>query len=274
MSPTPATSPAQRWRPTPLLQASVGIHAVAAVGLFTPAWPWSVAALTANHAVLATTGLWPRSQGLGPNITHLDRAQAHYAITIDDGPDPEVTPAVLDLLDELQTRATFFCIGDRVRQYPTLAREIVQRGHALGNHSQRHRHNFSLQGPGALKREISAAQATLQDVTGVSPTFFRAPAGLRNPFLDPVLHGLGLQLASWTRRGFDTRCGDAATVLQRLTRSLQGGDILLLHDGHAARTAQGRPVLLDVLPALVQQARAQGLQAVRLDQAGAMTQAA
>jgi peptidoglycan/xylan/chitin deacetylase (PgdA/CDA1 family) len=252
----------------------VGIHAVAAVGLFTPAWPWSVAALTANHAVLATTGLWPRSQGLGPNITHLDRAQAHYAITIDDGPDPEVTPAVLDLLDELQTRATFFCIGDRVRQYPTLAREIAQRGHALGNHSQRHRHNFSLQGLGALKREISAAQATLQDVTGVSPTFFRAPAGLRNPFLDPVLHGLGLQLASWTRRGFDTRCGDAATVLQRLTRSLQGGDILLLHDGHAARTPQGRPVLLDVLPALVQQASAQGLQAVRLDHAGAISESA
>jgi peptidoglycan/xylan/chitin deacetylase (PgdA/CDA1 family) len=265
MNPTPVTPPAQRWHPTPLLQASVGIHAVAAVGLFTPAWPWSVAALTTNHVVLAATGLWPRSHGLGPNLTHLDREQAIFAITIDDGPDPEVTPQVLDLLDELQTPATFFCIGDLVRKHPAVAREIVRRGHALGNHSQRHWHNFSLQGPGALRREISAAQATLQDATGVSPVFFRAPAGLRNPFLDPVLHGLGLQLASWTRRGFDTRSGDASTVLQRLTKSLRGGDILLLHDGHAARTAQGRPVLLDVLPLLVQQARAQGLQPVRLD---------
>jgi len=115
-----------------------------------------------------------------------------------------------------------------------------------------------------LRREISAAQATLEDVTGQRPQFFRAPAGLRNIFLDPVLHELGLQLASWTRRGFDTRTGNADLVLQRLTRNLAAGDILLLHDHHAALSPAGRPVILEVLPPLLAALRAQGLQAVRL----------
>jgi peptidoglycan/xylan/chitin deacetylase (PgdA/CDA1 family) len=257
-----------RWRPTPLVQASVGLHAVALAGLFTPAWPWSLGALAADHALLTAAGLWPRSSWLGPNLTHLPRALPQVALTIDDGPDPQVTPAVLDLLDELQAVATFFCIGEHVQRHPALAREIVRRGHAIGNHSQHHRHHFSVLGPARLRREISAAQDTLADITGVRPAWFRAPAGLRNVFLDPVLHGLGLQLASWTRRGFDTRTGDATLVLRRLTRHLSGGDILLLHDHHAARTPQGQPVLLEVLPPLLAAIRAKGLQTVRLEPVG------
>lgn len=253
-----------RWSPTPLLQASVGLHAVALAGLFTPAWPWSLGALLADHALLTVAGLWPRSSWLGPNLTHLPRALPQLALTIDDGPDPEVTPAVLDLLDELQAVATFFCIGEHVQRHPALAREIVRRGHAIGNHSQHHRHHFSLMGPAQLRREIRAAQDTIAEATGVAPAWFRAPAGLRNVFLDPVLHGLGLRLASWTRRGFDTRTGDATLVLRRLTRHLGAGDILLLHDHHAARTPQGRPVLLEVLPPLLAAIREKGLQTVRL----------
>lgn len=217
--------------------------------------------------MIAATGLWPRSSWLGANLTHLSRQRPEVAITIDDGPDPQVTPAVLDLLDELQVQATFFCIGDHVQRHPALAREIVRRGHALGNHSQHHRHHFSLMGPAQLRREISSAQTTLEDITGVRPRFFRAPAGLRNIFLDPVLHELGLQLASWTRRGFDTRTGDTGLVLRRLTRQLGAGDILLLHDHHAALSPAGRPVLLEVLPPLLAAIRARGLQPVRLDAA-------
>ena len=101
-------------------------------------------------------------------------------------------------------------------------------------------------------------------VTGQRPSCFRAPAGLRNPFLEPVLHRLGLSLVSWTRRGFDTREGDAQRVLARLTRGLAAGDILLLHDGNAARTARGEPVLLEVLPLLLERLRADGLRAVTL----------
>jgi peptidoglycan/xylan/chitin deacetylase (PgdA/CDA1 family) len=256
---------ARRWKPAPLVQGSLGLHALAAAGLFTPAWPWSVGALVADHALITFAGLWPRSPWLGPNLTHLPRHLPQVAITIDDGPDPDVTPAVLDLLDERQAVATFFCIGAQVQRHPALAREIVRRGHAIGNHSQHHRHHFSLMAPAQIRREIGAAQDSIAQATGVAPAWFRAPAGLRNVFLDPVLHELGLRLASWTRRGFDTRTGDAALVLRRLTRQLAAGDILLLHDHHAALTPAGRPVLLDVLPGLLQAVQDQGLQTVRLD---------
>lgn len=104
-------------------------------------------------------------------------------------------------------------------------------------------------------------------MTGQRPTCFRAPAGLRNPFLAPVLHRLGLSLVSWTRRGFDTRESDPATVLARLTHGLRAGDILLLHDGHAARTTAGRAVLLEVLPPLLSRLRAEGLRTVTLPEA-------
>jgi peptidoglycan/xylan/chitin deacetylase (PgdA/CDA1 family) len=90
---------------------------------------------------------------------------------------------------------------------------------------------------------------------------------LRNPFLAPVLHRLGLSLVSWTRRGFDTREGNPATVLARLVRGLKAGDILLLHDGHAARTEGGRAVVLEVLPPLLARIRSDGLRAVTLPEA-------
>ena len=94
--------------------------------------------------------------------------------------------------------------------------------------------------------------------------FFRAPAGLRNPFLDPVLARLGLTLASWSARGFDTRIGDAERVRQALLRGLQAGAILLLHDGNAARSPRGIPVILEVLPAVLEAAAAAGLRLVTL----------
>jgi peptidoglycan/xylan/chitin deacetylase (PgdA/CDA1 family) len=190
--------------------------------------------------------------------------KAGVAITIDDGPDPDVTPQVLEQLDERRARATFFCIGERVLRYPDLAQEIVRRGHAIENHSQRHRHNFSLLGPGAMSAEICRGQESISKVTGSTPLFFRAPAGLRNPFLDPILARLGLQLASWTRRGFDTVSADTEAVFRRLARPLQGGDILLLHDGHAARTRSGAPVILQVLPRLLDTLKGEGLSPVTL----------
>jgi peptidoglycan/xylan/chitin deacetylase (PgdA/CDA1 family) len=259
--------------PVPLfLKLSAGVHLAAAVAWIAApsSWPWALLALAANHAVITAVGLWPRSNWLGTNLTRLPHAAAargEVAITIDDGPDPTVTPAVLDLLDAHRARATFFCIAERAAQHPQLVREIVQRGHSVQNHSATHSHRFSLLGPRGFAAEVGAAQDRLQALAGIRPTFFRAPAGLRNPFLAPVLHRLGLTLASWTRRGFDTRERDADRVLQRLTHSLRAGDILLLHDGNAARTSEGRPVVLDVLPRLLVQMRTAGLHAVTLPEA-------
>src|SRR5260370_31686734 len=245
-----------RWTPSPLLLASGAAHlGAAAAALARPrAWPWALGALVANHVALAAASLWPRSQLLGPNWIRLpaqNGAAAGVAITIDDGPDPEVTPQVLSQLAAHHARATFFCVGVRVERYADLAREIVSRGHAIENHSQRHRHNFSLLGPKGISAEISRAQDSILRVTGSRPRFFRAPAGLRNPFLDPVLARLQLRLASWTRRGFDTVNANADVVYRRLANPLQDGDILLLHDGNAARGRGGKPVILEGLPRLL-----------------------
>lgn len=257
----------RRWRPAPVVSGTVALHAgAAALTVVQPScWPYAVGAVAASHAVLAAAGLWPRSALLGPNWTRLPaQAGAQIAITIDDGPDPEVTPRVLDMLDRYHARATFFCIGEVARRHPHLVEAIVTRGHAVENHSQHHRHHFSLFGPRALRREIEAGQRTLTELSGMAPLFFRAPAGLRNPFLEPVLCRLGLQLASWTRRGFDTRTHDAALVAKRLLHTLAARDILLLHDGHAARDERGQPVVIDALEIVLQAAHEAGLRCTTL----------
>lgn len=257
------------WTPSPTLKASFALHGAAALGtLAAPAlWPWALGAVVANHALLTTAGLLPRSTLLGANLTHLPTpaaARGEIALTIDDGPDPEVTPQVLDLLDAAGVKASFFCIGHRARENPALCREIVARGHRVENHGDSHSKAFAFFGPGRMRADIARAQETLADITGSAPRFFRATAGLRNPFLDPVLAALDLQLASWTRRPFDTREGNPTLVFTRLTENLAGGDILLLHDGHAARTAHGQPVILVVLPQLLQRVKEQQLKPVTL----------
>lgn len=269
MNAAPPPSPPWPW--PPLVKASAAVHAGAAALALAPGlWPWAAGAVLANQAVLTAAGLWPRSALLGPNITRLPPASAargEIAITLDDGPDPEVTPAVLDQLEAAGAKATFFCIAARAAAHPALVREIVRRGHSVQNHSHVHRHHFALLGPRGFAAEIGRAQAVLADLTGRMPHCFRAPAGLRNPLLDPVLHRLNLQLVSWTRRGFDTRDPDPARVLQRLTKHLSAGDILLLHDGHARQGASGGPVILEVLPRLLLRLHEHGLSPVSLDSA-------
>jgi peptidoglycan/xylan/chitin deacetylase (PgdA/CDA1 family) len=271
----PDAAPERRWPVTGYpfaLKVTAAWHALALAGCAGAPhmWPWWLAGTAVNHAAVTAAGLWPRSTMLGPNWTHLPaipRNANAIALTLDDGPDPVVTPQVLDLLDAYGARATFFLIGERARRYPALTREIVARGHGVENHSQKHVHTFSVRGMGALSREIDAAQRTLTELTGERPAFFRAPAGLRNIFLEPVLQKLDLRLAAWTRRGFDTRERDPEVVAERLLRDLAPRDILLLHDGDAATTGDGQPVLLSVLPRVFDAAANQGLRFVTLREA-------
>lgn len=230
-------------------------------------WPWTLSAVVANHLQLTAIGLWPRSTWLGSNWTTLPAAAAarnEIAITIDDGPDPDVTPEVLRILAHYEARASFFCVGERAERHAQCVQQVVAAGHAIENHTYHHAHTFSLLGPRALRREIERAQRALSALSGAAPRFFRAPAGLRNPLLDPVLHRLQLQLASWTRRGFDTVKSDPQVVLRRLTHRLRAGDILLLHDGHAARSPAGVPVVIEVLPQLLESVRRLSLRPVTL----------
>lgn len=261
-------------RPRPLVLASAVLHVLALMVLVgQPAWwPWALCAVALDHLALVGAGLWPHSRLLGANIMRLPTeaaARAELALTFDDGPDPQITPAVLALLEAHDVRATFFCIGERARGQPALCREILRHGHALESHTERHRYTFSLLGPQGYRRELRAAQQSFKAIIGREPTFFRAPAGVRNLFLQPILEELGLRLVSWTRRGYDTRERDPEKVLKRLRRGLMPGAILLLHDGNAARTRDGRPIVLEVLPQLLEDIRRAGLVPVTLPTAHA-----
>lgn len=259
------------WRPSGLLYAAAATHvgALGAVLLAPATLPWAAGGVAASHLLMAGAGLWPRCAWLGPNLRQLPpQAEDCIALTFDDGPDPELTPRVLDWLARHDLRATFFCIGARAERHPTLVREIARAGHAVENHSQHHSHRFSVSGPGWMRAEIASAQQVLAELAGTAPRFFRAPAGLRNPFLEPALCGLGLNLASWTRRGFDTLPrARPERIAARLLRGLAARDILLLHDGHGARMAGGTHTLPAVLPHVLAAVQDAGLRCVTLREA-------
>lgn len=259
----------RRWRPPASLRISAAIHAVAAAGVLAAPgrWPLAAALVAANHLVLTVAGLMPRSRLLGPNLTRLPPAAARggqVALTLDDGPDPEVTPRVLAQLERTGATASFFLIGRRAEQHPDLVAEIVRRGHRVENHTYSHANLFAMHGPRAQAADIDRAQRVLTDLSGRAPVYLRPPAGIRSPLLDWIIGHRGLCLTSWTRRGFDTVDSDAVRVAGRLTRRLRAGDVLLLHDGNAARNAAHRPVVLDALPRVLDALAAHGLRAVAL----------
>ena len=233
------------------VRLSAALHvAGAGVCLVAPrAWPLVAATIIPDHLLLAWGSLRPRSALVGPNLRRLpDRAaENEVALTFDDGPDPRTTPRVLDLLDARRARATFFCVGRKAEQHPDLVREIARRGHRVENHSFGHAGTFCCWSPDAQAGDIDRAQATLARLAGAVPRYFRAPAGLRSPWLDGVLRSRGLTLVSWTRRGLDTISRRPEAVVRRLTRGLAAGDILVLHDGGGAVGPEALPRLLDAI---------------------------
>lgn len=260
------------WRPTPVIRLSILLHVAAGVTVaMQPAlWPWALGAVGGNHLLLTAAVFWPRGRALGANMDRLPAtavARREVCITFDDGPDPEVTPRVLDLLDREGAKATFFCVGEKAAAFPDIVREIVRRGHGVENHSQRHSNAFAFYGIFRLRRDLESTQAVVSGITGRPPRFFRAPVGLRSPLLDPVLARCGLRYVSWTRRGLDAVHRNPDRVLRRLVSGLAAGDILLLHDNGAWRTRDGTPVALAVLPGLLNRIRASGLTPVTLSAA-------
>ena len=248
---------------------SAGIHLAAlAAAVANPAW-WRLAlsAVVANHLTIGVAGMLPRCGWLGENVTRLPVPGASdglVALTFDDGPDPAVTPVVLEMLERAGARATFFCIGRRAEQHPDLVRAIRERGHGVENHTYSHPNSFALRGPGEMAAQIVRAQQAIERSGGGSPSLFRAPAGIRNPWLGSVLAGTGHRLVSWTRRGYDTVTPSSARVADRLARGLEAGDILLLHDGASARDREGRPVVLDALRRTIERLSAAGLRSEAL----------
>jgi peptidoglycan/xylan/chitin deacetylase (PgdA/CDA1 family) len=172
-----------------------------------------------SHVPVWWGTLKPDSRVFSPVLRRLPTDARRVWLTIDDGPSDD-TLAILDLLDRHGMRATFFVIGERAARRPELIREIVRRGHTLGNHSQTHPQAwFWALGPRRLREEIARNQSTLAGITGTAPRWFRAVVGLANPFVAAPLREHGLARVAWCARGFDAVASDPHAVVARIERA-------------------------------------------------------
>lgn len=188
-------------------------------------------------ALLAYHLFVPSAQGLGHLHRRFITARREVWLTIDDGPDPEDTPAILELLGARGAQATFFVIGEKAARHPALITAILAAGHEVAHHTHTHPlANFWCASPGRVTRELDDAFAALR-AAGVTPTRFRPPAGIRNLWLARALRIRGLTGVGWSARGLERWSGDAATVARRVLRGLAPGAILLLHEGPAVPAA-------------------------------------
>lgn len=209
-------------------------------------WRWGWPAGLACGATIAGLACWgtlrPASRWFGPVVTRVVGVEP--LLTIDDGPDPDDTPVILDALDRHGVKAVFFVIGQKVREHPELAREIVRRGHELGNHTMTHpQATMWCAGPVRTRREIDEGQRAIEEVTGQRPRWFRAPVGHRNFFTHPVLAEHGLELVAWSQRAFDTVETDVERMVERLTADPGDGGILLMHEATPVARRLIGPVL-------------------------------
>ena len=262
--------------PRPLRSApvhwAIGIShgaGLAAIAAAPATWPWALGAMAATHAYGMTRSASAKSSFLGPILWQLPphaAARGEVALTFDDGPDPAITPRVLDVLDAIGAKATFFCIAERVRAHPALAREMLFRGHNVENHSSGHSPWLGTYGPRRMRRAIADAQQAIADVTGVLPVLYRPPFGVRTPFTEPALARLGLHCVGWGVRSYDTVDDDGDRVARRVLRGVDAGAIVLLHDGVSIRRRPDpdHASVVEALPQVLTALHERGLRAVAL----------
>jgi peptidoglycan/xylan/chitin deacetylase (PgdA/CDA1 family) len=189
----------------------------------------------------------------------LERLQAeHVALSFDDGPDPDGTPAVLDALDEAGVKATFFMVGDQVKQSPSLAREVVNRGHDVGLHGGTHSSQRDLE-DWKVKDEMAYALGTVEVATGRRPTRFRPPYGVFSEAGYEACRALRLEPVYWSAWGMDWETISAERITDIVERDLEPGAIVVLHD--SARYSHRPDVAETVraIPLLAAAAAARGL---------------
>ncbi|SDS13121.1 polysaccharide deacetylase family protein [Opitutus sp. GAS368] len=173
----------------------------------------------------------PNAQGLVRMHRRFATARREVWLTIDDGPDPEDTPQILALLATHGAHATFFVIGEKAAAHPHLINAITAAGHEVAHHTHTHPlGTFWCASPGRVARELDAGLAALR-AAGVTPTRFRPPVGIKNPWLAAALRTRHLTGVAWSARGLEHWPGDAESVADRALRGLAPGAILLLHEG-------------------------------------------
>ncbi len=235
-------------------------------------------ALTAMGAI-AYGAAYPQAQLFGPTIFRTNSVRA-LAITFDDGPNPAITPRLLDLLDLYQARSTFFLIGRFARECPGLVKEISARGHVIGNHTETHPNLFWLT-PAQISAELQRCHATIADTLGAPPRWFRPPFGMRSPWVISKAQELGCQTVMWTLIPGDWRDKPEDWLISRMqpiaTHAQQSsgngpkiatvgsGDILCLHDGSHRRQNGDRRRTLVALEYWLPHWRDLGLEFVTID---------
>lgn len=194
---------------------------------------WGAPLMVATHLPFWWATLAPGSALFSPVLRRLPTAARVVWLTIDDGPSDD-TRAMLEVLERHGAKATFFLVGARAQARPELVREILERGHDIGNHSHAHPAAwFWALPPGRMRAEIEQAQRTLGRIAGRAPCWFRAVAGHANPFVAPTLRAHGLARVAWSARGYDAVLSDPARTVARIERDLSPGAIVLLHEGAA-----------------------------------------
>lgn len=235
-------------RPHAWLPVAIASQALVLLAWWQWGWVAGLALLLGTHGVFLWGVMKPDSRLFAPVLARLPTDQPVAWLTIDDGPSGD-TPAMLDLLDAHGAKATFFLVGARAAARPDLVREIVRRGHEVGNHSQHHPQAwFWALGPKRMQREVAEAQELLTRLAGMPPRWFRAVVGMANPFLAAPLREHGLARVAWSARGFDALEPDPGKVVARIDRDLRPGAIVLLHEGAGhGRNVETLARLLDLL---------------------------
>lgn len=210
------------------------------------------------------------SQVFGRTIRETGISDA-VALTFDDGPNPAITPALLDLLEQYGAKATFFVIGSRVRAFPDLASEAVKRGHTMGNHTETHP-RLTLCSPQRTREELGRCDEAIGEATGVSVRWMRPPYGYRSPWLDGIARERGEEIVMWNVVARDWATQDTQNIIQRL-RGTRGGDIVLLHDGNHRVFKGERRHVLRALEYWLPRWKDSGIRFLSMDQVQASSEA-
>ncbi|MDH5474133.1 MAG: polysaccharide deacetylase family protein [Cyclobacteriaceae bacterium] len=177
------------------------------------------------------------------------------SLTFDDGPHETLTPKVLKLLDEFDAKATFFCIGKKVKYNQVLVNEIINKGHSVGNHSYAHQHNFPILSVNKMIDEIEKTNILIENNNG--KRLFRPPFGITNPRIARAVKKTKMKTIGWNVRSYDTIGDRAEKVVQRVMKKMKGGAIILLHDD--------RDDVVQILEGILQFMKKQNLKSVKVE---------
>ncbi|TDQ28861.1 peptidoglycan/xylan/chitin deacetylase (PgdA/CDA1 family) [Tenacibaculum caenipelagi] len=163
-------------------------------------------------------------------INYEETEEKVIALTFDDGPNPNYTEKILDLLRQYNAEATFFCIGKNCEQHPDILKRIDSENHIIANHTYTHPSSFGFLNSNQVEKEISKTTNVIEDIIGKKPKFFRPPFGVTNPSIKKAVENLKITTFGWNIRSLDTVLKEEKKVLKRIIPNIKPGAIILLHD--------------------------------------------